>query len=160
MLALRWMTTARIWLKSTLRWAAGWRQFLADRPGLQQEAAAAGQLVEGARGDAVLDVGFPVGQQVVEGAGNLAGVAGDFRHALLVVVQFLQGHDGEEDVVFLETVQAAGVVHQHVGVEHEILVAVVFLAADWRGIEGFSRGLGETHRVSRNRGLPGMAGHL
>jgi hypothetical protein len=62
-----------------------------------------------------------VGQHLVQHARGLAGIAGDFRHALLVVVEFLQRHDRQEDVVFLEAEQATRVVHQHVGVEDENL---------------------------------------
>ena len=51
----------------------------------------------------------------------LARVARDFGHALLVVVQFLQGHDRHVDVVLLEAVEARGVVHQHVGIEDKQL---------------------------------------
>jgi len=58
-------------------------------------------------------------EHLVQHARGLTGIAGDFRHALLVVVELFQRHDGQEDVVFLEAIKAAWVVHQHVGVEDE-----------------------------------------
>src|SRR5690606_4974493 len=50
---------------------------------------------------------------------DLADVAGHFRHALLAVVEFLEHHHGQEDVVFLEAEYGAGIVHEHVGVKDE-----------------------------------------
>ena len=54
-------------------------------------------------------------------AADLAGVARDLGHALLVAVELLQHDHRQEDVVLLEAEQAHRVVHQHVGVEHEQL---------------------------------------
>ncbi|MPN59595.1 hypothetical protein SDC9_207316 [bioreactor metagenome] len=50
---------------------------------------------------------------------GLARIARDLGHAFLVVVEFLQRHDRHVDVVLFETVEAGGVVHQDIGVEHE-----------------------------------------
>jgi hypothetical protein len=72
-------------------------------------------------GDALLDAAFHVGDHRVERAAHLARVARDLRHALLVVVEFLERDDRQEDVVLGEAEQARRVVHQHVGVEHEQL---------------------------------------
>jgi len=98
------------------------RQVGTDRFGLQEEAATGQFFRRGVEIDAFVDVVLAVGgQQLVEHAGGLAGVAGNFRHALLVVVEFFQRHDGQEDVVFFKAEQTAGVVHEHVGVEDENL---------------------------------------
>jgi hypothetical protein len=72
------------------------------------------------------DAGFDrvvvgVRDQGVQRARYLARVAGDFRHALLVVVELLERHHRQVDVVFLEAEQRGRVVHQHVRVEHEHL---------------------------------------
>src|SRR5574340_1554297 len=58
---------------------------------------------------------------LVEKAAGLARVARHLGHALLVVVELLQRGDRHIDVVFFETKQARGVVHQHVGVKDEQL---------------------------------------
>ena len=72
--------------------------------------------------DALVDVVLAVGsEQFIECARCLAGIAGNFGHALFVVVEFFQRHDGQEDIVLLEAEQTARVVHQHVGVEDEDL---------------------------------------
>jgi len=88
-----------------------------------QEQAATGQLVgRPLQGNALLDVVvFQVGQDLVQGPAALPGVTGDFRHAFFVVVQLLQGHDGEKDIVFLKAEQAGGIVHEHVGIQHKKL---------------------------------------
>ena len=52
-------------------------------------------------------------------AADLARVARDLGHALLVVVELLERDHRQVDVVLLEAEQARRVVHQHVGVEHE-----------------------------------------
>jgi hypothetical protein len=44
-----------------------------------------------------------------------------------MIVQFLQGHHRDEDVVFLEAEKATGIVHQHVGVEDENLAGWILL---------------------------------
>ena len=58
---------------------------------------------------------------IVEGAGNLPRVARNFGHALLVVVEFFQRHDRQEDIVLLKAVDAGRVVQQDVGVENKKL---------------------------------------
>jgi hypothetical protein len=55
-------------------------------------------------GDAVLDAVVVAADDLVEHAADLARVARDFGHALLVVVEFLQRHDRQEDIVLLEAV--------------------------------------------------------
>ncbi len=59
--------------------------------------------------------------------------ARDLRHALLVVVELLERHDRQEDVVLGEAEQARRIVHQHVGVEHEEARLLVGRAAQPRG---------------------------
>jgi hypothetical protein len=61
------------------------------------------------------------GDDFVQQAAGLARVARDFGHALLVGVEFFQRHHRHVDVVLLEAEEAQGVVHQHIGVEHEQL---------------------------------------
>ncbi len=80
-------------------------------------------LVAIARGkrDALVDLVLAAADDLVEEAARLARVARDFRHAFLVVVELLEGGHRHVDVVFLEAEQAGGIVHQHVGVEHEEL---------------------------------------
>ncbi len=92
-----------------------------DRLGLQEQAAGRGVGRVALQRDALLDAVGRLADQFVEIAARLSRVASDFRHALLVVVEFLQRHHREEDVVLLEPEQARRVVHQHVGVEHEQL---------------------------------------
>jgi hypothetical protein len=65
----------------------------------------------------------------VECTAHLTRVACDLRHPLLVVVEFFERHHRQIDVVFLEAEEAGGVVHEHVGVEHEEL-------ADFRHLFG------------------------
>src|ERR1041385_3854278 len=57
----------------------------------------------------------------VEIARGLPGVASNFGNAFLVVVELLEREDREVQIVFFETEDAGGIVHQHVGVEHEKL---------------------------------------
>ena len=92
--------------------------------GLEVQAALGVLVAQRGERDAGLDrVVVDVGDQRVERAGHLARVARDFRHALLVVVEFFERHHRQIDVVFLEAEQRARIVHQHVGVEHEQLGA-------------------------------------
>jgi len=69
-----------------------------------------------------------------------------------VLIEFFQGGDRHIDIVFFEAEQAGGVVHQHVGVQHEQL-----------GFgDGFSRhgGLGRRGEVENAFILPQAAGRL
>ena len=140
----------------------GWqalRQFCADRFGLQEQAAA-GQFLGGAvEVDAFLDVDTVMGEHFVKRARSLAGVAGDFRHALLVVVEFFQCHDRQEDVMLLETIKATGVVHQHVGVEDENLGYSGLFGSGWlaRHEIGLCRRLKGFDEIEN---FPGVVGHL
>jgi len=59
--------------------------------------------------------------QCIQRAAGLAGIARHFGHPFFVAVQFFQHDHGEVDVMFLKAEQAHGVVHQHVGVQHEKL---------------------------------------
>jgi len=61
------------------------------------------------------------GDDLVEQTAGLACVAGNFRHAFLVGVEFLQRHHRHVDVVLLEAKQAQGVMHQHIGIQHKEL---------------------------------------
>ena len=72
--------------------------------------------------DALLDAALDAGQQLVQAAADLAGVARDLAHAALVVVQLFQRDHRQEHVVLLEAEEGGGIVHQHVGVQHEQLV--------------------------------------
>jgi hypothetical protein len=95
------------------------REVAGDRFGLQEKTAAgqfAGRSVEP---DALVDGLVHAGDDLIERARHLARIAGDFRHALLVVVEFFQGHDRQEDIVFLEAVDTGRIVHQDIGVEDE-----------------------------------------
>ena len=85
------------------------------------------------------------GDELVEEARYLARVARDLGHALLVVVELLEREDREVDVVLLEPEEARGIVHQHVGVEHEELVAV-------RGSRVAGPGLPALRRTCGRRG--------
>ena len=101
------------------------RQRRGDEVGLQEQAAGGGAarllLQRDALRDA-LDAGLGVrGDELVEEARRLAGVARDLGGALLVGVELLERQDGQVDVVLLEPEQARRVVHQDVGVEDEQL---------------------------------------
>ena len=88
-----------------------------------QEQASARQLLRGAeKFDTVFDAIVVTADDVVENAGDLAGVARDFRKSLLVVVELFQRHDRQEDVVFFKAIDAGRIVQQDVGVENEELV--------------------------------------
>jgi len=50
-----------------------------------------------------------------------ARIARDLGDTLLVVVEFLERENRQIKVVLFKAVQAGGIVHQHVGVEHEQL---------------------------------------
>ena len=97
------------------------RQVQVDCLGLQKQFAgglAAGGLRES---DAVVDAVGAGADDLVEHAAGLTRVARHFRHALLVSIELLEGHDRHEQIVLFEAVDAGGVVHQHVGVENEQL---------------------------------------
>ena len=57
--------------------------------------------------------------QCIEHAAGLAHVARHFVAAFFVAVHFLQHDQGQIDIVLFKPEQAGGVVHQHIGVEHE-----------------------------------------
>ena len=61
------------------------------------------------------------GDEVIQPPAHLPRVARDLRHALLVVVEFLEREDRQIDVVLLEPEQARGIVHQDIGIENEEL---------------------------------------
>jgi hypothetical protein len=72
-----------------------------------QEQTAGGQFARRAgQFDAVRHVVLGAGDDFVEQAAGSARVAGDFGHALLVGVEFLQRHHRHVDVVFLEAEEA------------------------------------------------------
>jgi len=83
---------------------------------------------------------FGMADDVVQKAARLARVAGDFGDAVLVVVELFEGHDRQEDVVFLETEQAGRVVHQNVGVQNEEFRGGLRFGA--AGRHGFARSFG------------------
>ena len=113
-------TTPRIWL-SALPCGRLAGRLLASGLGLEEQAAAGLAVAGGVELQAAGDVGALGAGQGVQRAAGLAGVAGDFRHALLVAVELFQHDHRQEDVVFLEAEQAHRVVHEHVGVQHEQL---------------------------------------
>ena len=90
-----------------------------QRLGLQEQLARGGIRRVALERDARVDLAGDAADDFVEVAARLARVARDFRQAFLVAVEFLQRHDRQEHVVLLEAEQAGGIVHQHVGVEHE-----------------------------------------
>jgi len=51
----------------------------------------------------------------------LAGVAGDFGHALFVAVQFFQNDHGQKNVMLFKSEETHRVVHQHIGVKYKQL---------------------------------------
>ncbi len=55
----------------------------------------------------------------IQGAADLAAIAGHFGHAALVAVQLFEHHHGQEDVVLFKAEQAGGVVQQHIGVQNK-----------------------------------------
>ena len=124
------------------------RQRLRHRMRLEVEAAAGILVAECRERDAEVDV-VVAGRadQRVERATHLARVACDFGHALLVIVEFLERHHRQIDVVFLEAEQRGRVVHQHVGVEHEHLDRVALRLAARARLEH------RDHRGRRGDGL-------
>ena len=97
------------------------RQNLRDRLRLQKQAAGGLGVADRGQQNPLLDLVVAGRHQCIERAARLPGVARHLRQAFLVAVQLLQRHHRQEDVVLLEAKQARGVVHQHVGVEHEQL---------------------------------------
>ncbi len=57
--------------------------------------------------------------EIVEESTDLAHVARLFGQAFLVGVELLEHHHRQEHVVFFEPEDRSGVVHQHVGIQHE-----------------------------------------
>jgi hypothetical protein len=105
----------------------GRRQGAVDRLGLQEQAAGGQFGGRRLQRDALLDAVLEAADDAVEHAAGLAGVPRHLRHALLVVVEFLERHHRHEDVVLLEAEQAGRVVHQDVGVEDEQLAGGMLL---------------------------------
>jgi len=97
------------------------RQRGSHRLRLEVKAAARIRVAERGQRNALLDRTLARLDQRIEHAADLPRVARHLAHALLVAVEFLQRHHRQEDVVLLEAEQRGGVVHQHVGVEHEQL---------------------------------------
>ena len=119
-LRCRWMTTARIWL-SALAVGRPVGSSL-EMASVCRNSASARQLVRRAgERDAVVDRLAVAADDVVKRSRDLPCVARDFREPRLVVVELFERHDRQEDVVFLETVDAGRIVQQHVGVENEEL---------------------------------------
>ena len=75
-------------------------------------------------------------------------------HALLLVVQLFQRHHRQEDVVLFKAEQRAGIVQQHVGVQHEQLARRV-LRARLGALAGAGAAL--TGRSARAAGAAGRA---
>ena len=63
------------------------------------------------------------GPQAVQQAGDGAGIAPHLGLILLEVVHFLNHHDGQHHVVFLEVQDRVGVVEKHIRVEDKHLLA-------------------------------------
>ncbi|MNN06191.1 hypothetical protein D3C81_1189730 [compost metagenome] len=101
--------------------------------GLEEQLALRVAVAERGQRQPVVEHAVGAGDQRVERAADHPRVAGDFAHALLVVVQLLERHHRQIDVVFLEAEQRARVVHQHVGVQHEQLAGPLCLAGAARG---------------------------
>ena len=112
------------------------RQHGGDDFGLQIQPAGGGAAGLHRQRNALDDAVGHRGDELVEEARHLTGVARDFGRALLVVVEFLEREDGEVDVVFLEPEEARGVVHQDIGVEDEELAG----RGEARGRAGLGRG--------------------
>ena len=70
-----------------------------------------------------------VTDDIVQKPARLARVARDFGNAALVVVQLLERHDRQKDVVLLEPEQAGRVVHQDIGVQDEQLACGIAAAS-------------------------------
>ena len=104
------------------------------RLGLEEQLAGGGSAVtaatvaallqrRGRQRDAFFDLRVVLARhQIVEQAADLAGGTRDFAGAFLQTIEFLQYHHRDEQVVLLETEQAARIVHQHVGVKDEDLL--------------------------------------
>jgi hypothetical protein len=97
----------------------GGRQHAVDRVGLEEQAPARQVVGRAGQVDAMPNRFFAAADDLVEHATGLTRVARHFRHALLVGVEFLEGHHRHVDVVLLEAVEACRIVHQHIGVEYE-----------------------------------------
>jgi len=101
------------------------RQLRRNRFGLQEQPtgrrAAARRLERNACRDVAAADCDSRGHQLVKIARGLPRVARDLGHAFLVAVELLERKHRQEDVVLFKTVEAGGIVHQHVGVEHEEL---------------------------------------
>mmetsp|Transcript_6769 Transcript_6769/g.28486 ORF Transcript_6769/g.28486 Transcript_6769/m.28486 type:complete len:567 (-) Transcript_6769:681-2381(-) len=141
-------------VRLALRQALG--QGRVDQLGLEEELAL-GLTVPGAGqrqalGHLLDAAALEAGGELVELAADLADVAGDLGHALLVPVQLLQRDHGQEDIVFLEAEQRHRIVHQHIRVEHEELGFTRRLAAAF-GRSGLGGGL--AGRLGRQAGLGG-----
>ena len=94
-------------------------QGVVQRLGLKEQAAAGfavpcGVKLQSLRNFSVFGTG-----QCVQRAAGLAGVAGHLGHAFFVTVEFFQHDHRQKDVVLFKPEQTHGVVHQHIGVEHE-----------------------------------------
>ncbi len=98
--------------------------------GLEEQAAARILVAQFGQGYALVDcMIFDAADQSVQRTRYLAGIARDFRHAFLVVVQFLQGHHRQVDIVLLETEQRRRIMHQHIGVEYKQLGYAQFVGS-------------------------------
>ena len=100
----------------------GFGQGRFQHAGLQEEPSGGVGMAQPVQRDALLDAALDAGQQLVQAAADLAGVARDLAHAALVVVQLFQRDHRQEHVVLLEAEEGGGIVHQHVGIQHEQLV--------------------------------------
>jgi len=97
------------------------RQVAGDGLRLQEEASAGELVRRDGEIDPVFDPVAVTADDLVQCPCDLAGIAGNFGQAFLVVVEFLQRHDWQEDIVFLEAIDAGGIVQQNIGVEHKKL---------------------------------------
>jgi len=96
------------------------RQGVVQRHGLEKQLARHALGAGGIQLQPGSQIGVFVGfDQGIQGAADLAAIAGHFGATALVAVQLFEHHHGQEDVVLLKAKQAGGVVQQNVGVQNK-----------------------------------------
>ena len=109
------------------------RQLDVQRSGLKVESAGSWEnvpahiLAQWVDRQASVDFGFVrIQHELVEETGDLSDVSRHFRHALLAPVELFEHHHRQEDIVLLKSEDGCGIVHKHIGVQHEQAGRVVF----------------------------------